>query len=296
MSKIQDAVNFAVSIAYDDSHGYSQDNRWGPDYDCSSLMIQAWENAGVPVKSNGATYTGNMFDVFTKSGFTDVTSQVNTSTGGGLQYGDVLLNDIHHTAMYIGNNQIVHASINEKGTAHGGQSGDQTGREICVRSYYNYPWNRVLRFTEDAIRPSEPDTVDWEAIKRFVVACGQQSMNDFVGHDLISVDGIVGPATCRMAIRTIQHAMNKDYNSGLAEDGLWGTKTSNALGKHYIKKGEKQYMVTFAEITALLHGKDPKGVEYPGTYGSGLESAYNTDYIDREGFLFILGLLGCKVW
>ena len=102
MSKIQDAVNFAVGIAYDDRHGYSQDNRWGPDYDCSSLMIKSWENAGVPVKSNGATYTGNMYDVFTRCGFTDVTSQVNTTTGAGLQYGDVLLNDVHHTAMYIG--------------------------------------------------------------------------------------------------------------------------------------------------------------------------------------------------
>lgn len=298
MSKIQDAVNFAVGIAYDDSHGYSQDNRWDPDYDCSSLMIQSWENAGVPVKSNGATYTGNMYDVFTRCGFTDVTNQVNTSTGAGLQYGDVLLNDVHHTAMYIGNNQIVHASINEKGSAHGGQSGDQTGREICVRSYYNYPWNHVLRFTDESMQPVQPnpEVIDWEAVKRFVIACGQQSANDFVGHDLIQVDGIVGPATCRMAIRVLQHAMNLDYNAGLEEDGLYGTKTSNALGNHYVKKGETQYMVTVLEILALLHSKDPHGVEYPGTYGSGLASAYNTEYVDRNGFVFVLALLGCRVW
>ena len=298
MSKIQDAVNFAVGIAYDDRHGYSQDNRWGPDYDCSSLMIKSWENAGVPVKSAGATYTGNMYDVFTRCGFTDVTSQVNTSTGAGLQYGDVLLNDVHHTAMYIGNNQIVHASINEKGSAHGGQSGDQTGREICVRSYYNYPWNHVLRFTDEAMKPVQPnpEVVDWEAVKRFVIACGQQSANDFVGHDLIQVDGIVGPATCRMAIRVIQHAMNLDYNAGLVEDGLWGSRTSGALGNHYVKKGETQYMVTAVEIFALLLGKDPHGVEYPGTYGSGLANAYGTEYIDRNGFIFVLALLGCRVW
>lgn len=298
MSRIQDAVNFAVGIAYDDRHGYSQDNRWGPDYDCSSLMIQSWENAGVPVKSNGATYTGNMYEVFTRCGFTDVTSQVNTSNGVGLQYGDILLNDVHHTAMYIGNNQIVHASINEKGSAHGGQSGDQTGREICVRSYYNYPWNHILRFQEDEMQPVQPnpDTIDWEAVGRFVCACGQQEANDFVGHDFIQVDGVVGEQTRRMAIRVIQHAMNLDYNAGLVEDGIWGSRTSAALGNHYIKKGETQYMVTFAEILALLHKKNPNGVEKPGIYGSGLEQAYNTDYIDRNGFLFILGLLGCRVW
>ena len=298
MSKIQDAVNFAVGIAYDDRHGYSQDNRWGPNYDCSSLMIQSWENAGVPVKSAGATYTGNMYDVFTRCGFTDVTNQVNTSTGAGLQYGDVLLNDVHHTAMYIGNNQIVHASVNELGRARGGQSGDQTGREICVRSYYNYPWNHILRFQEDEMQPVQPnpDTIDWEAVGRFVCACGQQEANDFVGHDFIQVDGVVGEQTRRMAIRVIQHAMNLDYNAGLVEDGIWGSKTSAALGNHYIKKGETQYMVTFAEILALLHKKNPNGVEMPGIYGNGLAQAYNTDYISREGFLFTLGLLGCRVW
>lgn len=298
MSRIQDAVNFAVGIAYDDRHGYSQDNRGGPDYDCSSLMIQSWENAGVPVKSNGATYTGNMYEVFIRCGFTDVTSRVNTSNGVGLQYGDVLLNDVHHTAMYIGNNQIVHASINEKGTAHGGQTGDQTGREICVRSYYNYPWNHILRFQEDEMQPVQPnpDTIDWEAVGRFVCACGQQEANDFVGHDFIQVDGVVGEQTRRMAIRVIQHAMNLDYNAGLVEDGIWGSRTSSALGNHYIKKGETQYMVTCAEILALLHKKNPNGVEKPGIYGNGLAQAYNTDYISREGFLFTLGLLGCRVW
>ena len=98
-----------------------------------------------------------------------------------------------------------------------------------------------------------------------------------------------------MAIRVLQHALNLDYNAGLVEDGICGPKTKAAIGQHYVQRGERQYMVTFVEILALLHGKDPHGVEYPGTYGSGLASAYNTDYIDRNGFLFILGLLGCEV-
>ena len=74
--KINTAVEWALQIANDNSHGYDQGNRWGPDYDCSSLLIQAWENAGVPVKSGGASYTGNMYDVFIACGFTDVTSSV----------------------------------------------------------------------------------------------------------------------------------------------------------------------------------------------------------------------------
>ena len=144
--KVQNAVNWMVGIAQDNSHGYDQINRWGQDYDCSSLVISAFQNAGIPVKTAGATYTGNMYSAFKACGFRDVTSDVNLATGSGLQIGDVLLNKRHHTALYIGNGQICQASINEMGKTVGGRTGDQTGKEIWTRSYYNYPWDCVLRY------------------------------------------------------------------------------------------------------------------------------------------------------
>ena len=71
------AVLFALDIANDNSHGYDQVNRWGsPDYDCSSLVITAYDKAGVPVKSKGATYTGNMREAFKKCGFVEVSDMV----------------------------------------------------------------------------------------------------------------------------------------------------------------------------------------------------------------------------
>ena len=147
--KIDKAITWMEETAKDDRHGYCQDHRWGEDgdYDCSSAVITAWEQAGVPVKSKGATYTGNMLPVFKANGFVDVTAQVNRSTGAGLVRGDVLLNTVHHTAMYCGNGMEVEASINEKGTAHGGKPGDQTGKEFLIRTYRNYPWTNVLRYT-----------------------------------------------------------------------------------------------------------------------------------------------------
>ena len=139
VTKTEKAVTWAVGIANDDSHGYDQGaNRWKQDYDCSALVIQAWEQAGVPVKTAGATYTGNMKKIFLANGFADVTKSVNLTTGTGLQRGDVLLKEARHTAMSIGSGQIVQASINEKGGTTGGRIGDQTGREIWTRSYYNY--------------------------------------------------------------------------------------------------------------------------------------------------------------
>lgn len=142
---IDKAVAWALSIAEDDSHGYDQGNRWGPDYDCSSLVIQAYENAGVPVKTNGASYTGDMVDVFIKCGFKNVTSTVDLSTGSGLIKGDVVWKS-GHVEMISATGQLVGASINENGETTGGSTGDQTGKEIRVRSYYNYPWTVVLRY------------------------------------------------------------------------------------------------------------------------------------------------------
>lgn len=153
VSTVQDRINKAINwmeeTAKDDRHGYCQDHRWGEDgdYDCSSAVITAWEQAGIPVKTKGATYTGNMLSIFKANGFQDVTAQIDRSTGAGLVRGDVLLNTAHHTAMYCGNGKEVEASINEKGTAHGGKPGDQTGKEFLIRSYRNYPWTNVLRYT-----------------------------------------------------------------------------------------------------------------------------------------------------
>ena len=146
MSIIQDAVTWARRIAADDTHGYDQTNRWGADYDCSSFVISAYKAAGVPLE---CTYTGDMRGDMLRRGFSDVTASVNLSTGAGVQEGDVLLNYARHTALALGGGRIVQASINERGTATGGMTGDQTGREIYERTYYNYPWDCVLRYAAD---------------------------------------------------------------------------------------------------------------------------------------------------
>lgn len=150
MSKTENAIKWMEETANNNIHGYDQKYRWGEkgDYDCSSAVITAWQNAGVPVKDNGATYTGNMLSTFKKCGFKDVTNTINLLTGSGLIRGDVLLNRAYHTAMYCGNGKLVQASINEKGKTTGGTPGDQTGKEFYIRSYYNYPWTNILRYNE----------------------------------------------------------------------------------------------------------------------------------------------------
>lgn len=147
MSVINRAVSWAVNIANDASHGYDQTNRWGPDYDCSTLVISAWEQAGVPVKSAGATFVQNMYNAFISCGFTDITKCIDFASGSGLRSGDVLIKN-GHTEMMCSTTEIVGAAGNENGGATGGETGDQTGDEIRIRSYYNGPWAYALRYTK----------------------------------------------------------------------------------------------------------------------------------------------------
>ena len=235
MSAIEKAIAQMEAWAADDSHGYDQQYRWGErgDFDCSSAVIAAWEMAGVPVKSSGATYTGNMRGAFLRCGFEDVTSFINLASGSGLHRGDVLLNIVNHTAMYCGAGQEVEASINELGTATGGQPGDQTGREFLVRPYRNYPWNCVLRYggeggtTSVRPRPSYEYSVKLGLLKEGMEDVQVRTVQQLLaakGYEPGEADGIMGEATVG-AVRAFQE------NSGLLADGEVGGDTWSKLLK-----------------------------------------------------------------
>lgn len=71
-----------------------------------------------------------------------------------------------NTTVYIG-----HASIDENGKASGGIVGDQTGKEVCVRTWYNKPWNTV-------IRPKDPAKAE-----KIAKAMEQACANNNIGYD-----------------------------------------------------------------------------------------------------------------
>ena len=226
------AISQMEAWASDPAHGYDQANRWGPDYDCSSAVISAWELAGVPVKTKGATYTGNMRGVFLRCGFEDVTAGVDLSTGTGLQRGDVLLNILHHTAMYCGNGMEVESSINENGGVTGGQSGDQTGREFLVRPYRNYPWDCVLRYmgggekpVKDSMKPTYYYNVRLPLLKKGMedeAVATVQRLLTARGYYTGDCDGIFGE-------RTKRSVMGFQADNDLETDGEAGGETWKIL-------------------------------------------------------------------
>lgn len=151
------------------SHGYSQYSRYGDggsetivvdgyeytvatgDRDCSSAVINAWQCALIGTEYegalDGATYTGNMRSVFTRSGLFEVWDTNSTYA----QAGDIYLNDACHTAMCISPEPdlLGEFSISENGTIDGAE-GDQTGWESHITGYYNYPWNCTLHYNGKA--------------------------------------------------------------------------------------------------------------------------------------------------
>ena len=158
-TKIERCVWLMKAIA-DGNYGYSQPNRYTgcfgkepSDFDCSSLNTYCWQSAGVPVRDNGASTTSQMYKPYIKSGFKDVTAQINLETGKGLRAGDVLLypydGNRGHVEMMLDETTICGARRDENGKDgwEGAQLGDQTGREIEYSPYYNFPWKYVLRFT-----------------------------------------------------------------------------------------------------------------------------------------------------
>lgn len=157
---IESAVNWAMAIAADDAHGYTDnaDRRWGGiDFDCSSFVITAFEQAGVQLKENGASYTGDLKQACLKCGF-EVVDGWDKTTTAGLERGDILLNETHHACLYIGGGQVVNASKDKDG----GKSGDTTGEEIRIQQFYphQYGWDLALRYIE----PDSGDGTDYSTV------------------------------------------------------------------------------------------------------------------------------------
>ncbi len=66
---------------------------------------------------------------------------------------------------------ICHASKDEHGNLKGGQAGDQTGKEVCKREWYNRPWTDVIRFKDPVKAEKVAQDMEWAA------------ENDNIGYD-----------------------------------------------------------------------------------------------------------------
>lgn len=254
-----------------------------------------WENS----KSQGGSYTPKRNDVvFYSSGHTQNDSThvgyvvfVNGSTLKAIEgnksdavgYRSISLSDPYiigygRVADFIRDNVNNETTILDTYTVKSGDTLSEIAQVMGVTTSELAAFNgisnpNVINVGQIIKKPSKtsnskPNTSSCSEL----VKAGQIHANNFCGAGLI-VDGIRGTNTKRAGIMAIQYAMNLDYNAGLTVDGKWGPKSEAALGNHYVKKGETQYLVTAVEINLYLNKYNPNGVESPGEAGSGFDAA-----------------------
>lgn len=242
----EDAVDFAVRMANDNKHGYSQRirslyNITNPtSFDCSSLTCTAYYYAflrnGLKEQAEylkaHCSYTGNMLNML-NCGFEVVAR--NQTAHSQMIKGDLELNTTHHVAMAVNRDVIVHARSSE-GT---GDTKDNSGNEIRTQSWYLYShgWTHRLRFTgkwvdfsdfgnstDTPITPSKGylEIGDSGAdVKTLQQKLNKLGIKDDAGRKL-EEDGEFGSATQQSVMR-----FQKKY--GLEVDGKAGKNTINKL-------------------------------------------------------------------
>lgn len=167
---VEDAVQWAIDVANDQRHGYSQGaenstachpytgSRESPDFDCSSLVYHAFHHAGFHIidhwhknplymaRYSGKQYTGDADTIWTDLSADGGWIKFNwDDVADTLERGDILCNPKRHVAIYIGDGLTVEARgvNNPKGGSY--STGDQGG-EIDFYSAYNRAWTEVYRY------------------------------------------------------------------------------------------------------------------------------------------------------
>lgn len=234
MFDLNKSIEWIKSIAADPKHGYSQYHRYGPDYDCSSLITTALRIGGADIPYNLTTY--DMKNYLEKIGYKSI--GINEIR----QPGDIFLSVKHHVVMSVSRLNIVHASIDENGTIVGRKQGDQTGREICERSFYtpSYGWDYHFRYIGESQDNKESDGIDMvlkilskgmknipeiKTLQILLKAKGYKGSNNKV----LDIDGSFG-ANTDFAVRNFQKK-NTDNGEALEVDGIVGYHTWNSLLK-----------------------------------------------------------------
>lgn len=137
MPDLEQAVSEAERIAADPRHGYSQPNRDGIDYDCSSLVCRTLRNAGFDMPSYNFS-TRSMGQWLQMHGWTWHAGLA------GVRRGDVLWKT-GHTAFATSPTGCVEAFMSETRGIHG-RSGDQTGWEIRTAPISYTTWAGYWRY------------------------------------------------------------------------------------------------------------------------------------------------------
>lgn len=209
--------------------------------------------------------------------------------------------------------KIGHSSIDENGNIKSGSAGDQNGKEVCVREWYNKGWNVVLRPTTTALA------------EKSALACEQGCANVNIGYDqnqrntLYTQAKAAGyvlsqiKAKCECDCSSFMHvcAIAGGANLSYGSNGLT-TRTMVAAfsaSGDYVKLTDKIYLTTDKylkrgdilvregshTVMVLENGEDADKMEIIRGIDTSKWQASKVDYAAAKaaGYLFAILRVGC---
>ena len=280
---IDDAVSFAVGIANDNSHGYSQAvrslyNITNPkSFDCSSLCCTAYYYAflknGLTAQANylkaNCSYTGNMLKML-NVGFEIVAR--NQTAHAQMKKGDLELNVTHHVAMAIDKDNIVHARSSE-GTTN---TIDDSGNEIRTQPWYNYShgWTHRLRFTGkglnlSTVKPSTTTYNKWvgaatkDGTNVFSNATGTSKLSTYPKLNKGNLVDVIGVSGTRYQVKIADKFVGYVEKSNIKDPNTVTTKPATSTNTSTNKPASKIQYPFVGEVTASeLNVRTGAGTNY----------------------------------
>lgn len=190
MLRREAAAQVMEHVCKHNAHGYSQPNRAGDgttekitlsdgsavrlhggDYDCSELVRQCYESAGVLGGYwEDYIWTGNEDEVLTDHGFVRVSL-------ANIVRGDVLWRS-GHTALYLGDGLIGEAHHGDYSGGLSGRQGDQDGTEVRIATYYASAWSCAYHYPEDGGDTDKEDAEGFEVSRTVKVYSESLAVRD----------------------------------------------------------------------------------------------------------------------
>lgn len=137
--------------------------------------------------------------------------------------------------------KIGHASIDERGKASGGVAGDQTGKEVCTRDWYNKPWICVIRPKDSAVA------------EKMAKAMEQACANNKIGYDQYQRTTLYTQAkACNWDLSKITVACETDCSALVA---VCVNAAGVSVSKDIYTGNEKAALVNTGKFTALTDSK-----------------------------------------
>lgn len=137
--------------------------------------------------------------------------------------------------------KIGHASIDENGRASGGSAGDQTGREVCTRDWYNKPWIYV-------IRPNDASVAE-----KIAIAMEQACANNKIGYDQSQRTTLYTQAkACNWDLSNITTSCETDCSALVA---VCVNAAGVTVSKDIYTGNEKAALVNTGKFTVLTGSK-----------------------------------------